>query len=170
MGLLIRAISGSATYRIGTIRYSFPARQTRPALVVHRVQSEPPRSGAFIGVMSEQTLERDSAANRRFPRYPCRLTVTIERGASKTAALVRKISLGGMFIETSQALWVNAGLTARLGFQQPIAIECSVRYVEPGRGMGVAFAQLDAAEQQQLEMFIASLKADQAKTAAIRAD
>lgn len=108
--------------------------------------------------MNEPTPERDSAKNRRFPRYPCSLKVTIERGASKTNALARKISLGGMFIETSQALWVNAGFTARLGLQEPIAIDCSVRYVEPGRGMGVAFAAFGEAERQKLETFIASLR------------
>jgi hypothetical protein len=64
----------------------------------------------------------------------------LEWGSTTLRGRVADISVNGMFIEISDPLWIGAGFAARLELDQPVRLECSVRRVEPGRGMGVTFA------------------------------
>ncbi|HXY01872.1 MAG TPA: PilZ domain-containing protein [Candidatus Limnocylindrales bacterium] len=75
---------------------------------------------------------------RRAPRFPYRAVLEIEWGSARLSARTRDISAGGMFIESEDVLWVGAGFRARLTMEHPLWLECSVKRVEPGRGMGVA--------------------------------
>ncbi len=75
---------------------------------------------------------------RRAPRYPYQASLEIEWGSARLKARTRDISVGGMFIESEDVLWVGAGFRAQLVTDRPVWLECSVKRVEPGLGMGVA--------------------------------
>ena len=77
---------------------------------------------------------------RRAPRYPYQASLEIEWGSARLKARTRDISVGGMFIESEDVLWVGAGFRAQLVADHPVWLECSVKRVEPGLGMGVAIA------------------------------
>jgi len=77
---------------------------------------------------------------RRAPRYPYRASLEIEWGSARLTARTRDVSVGGMFIESEDVLWVGAGFRAKLVSESPVWLECSVKRVEPGLGMGVAVA------------------------------
>jgi len=77
---------------------------------------------------------------RRAPRYPYQASLEIEWGSARLKARTRDISAGGMFIESEDVLWVGAGFRAQLVTDRPVWLECSVKRVEPGLGMGVTIA------------------------------
>ncbi len=82
------------------------------------------------------------------PRYSFRADLEIEWGSAVLRASTRDISASGMFIEAADPLWVGAGFTARLNIDQPVRLDCFVKRVEPGRGMGVSVAH-PASESQK---------------------
>lgn len=88
-----------------------------------------------LGDYSSRRLER-----RRAPRYPFRAGLEIEWGSAILRGNTRDISSNGMFIEVPDTLWVGAGFTARLHLPQPLKLDCLVKRVEPGLGMGVSVA------------------------------
>jgi PilZ domain len=77
---------------------------------------------------------------RRAPRYPYQASLEIEWGSARLKARTRDISVDGMFIESEDVLWVGAGFRAQLVTDRPVWLECSVKRVEPGLGMGVTVA------------------------------
>src|SRR5258707_1638367 len=70
-------------------------------------------------------------------RYSFRAELEIEWGSAVLRGKTRDISSNGMFIESTDTLWVGAGFTARLAVDRPGQMDCSVKRVEPGRGMAV---------------------------------
>ena len=83
------------------------------------------------------------------PRYSFRADLEIEWGSAVLRGSTRDISASGMFIEAVDPLWVGAGFTARLGLERPVRLDCSVKRIEPGRGMGVSVA-VSGSESQKL--------------------
>ena len=84
----------------------------------------------------DQTSRR---SDRRWaPRYSFRANLEIEWGSAVLRASTRDVSSNGMFIESNDPLWVGAGFTARIGVEMPVKVDCFVKRVEPGLGMGVA--------------------------------
>jgi PilZ domain len=75
--------------------------------------------------------------HRWAPRYSFRADLEIEWGSAVLRGNTRDISSNGMFIESTDTLWVGAGFTARLALDRPVKVDCFVKRVEPGRGMGV---------------------------------
>jgi len=105
------------------------------------------------------TLEHPSRRlERRWaPRYSFRAELEIEWGSALLRGKTRDISANGMFIESADTLWVGAGFTAHLALDNPLQMDCSVKRIEPGRGMAVA---VTVSEEQQLQRYhdlIASL-------------
>ena len=84
---------------------------------------------------------------RKHPRYPFQADVELQWGFETLPALATDISLGGMFIATNNPLWLGASFTAKLMLGDPINLNCTVRRVLPGKGMGVLF--VDVTDQQQ---------------------
>ncbi len=103
-----------------------------------------PGRTSFMGITdpSVRRLER-----RWAQRYSFRAGLDIEWGSAVLRASTRDVSASGMFIESSDPLWVGAGFSASLQLEHPVRVDCRVRRVEPGLGMGVtvSFPQ----EQQQ---------------------
>jgi hypothetical protein len=94
------------------------------------------------GDQNARRLER-----RWAPRYSFRARLEIEWGSAVLRASTRDVSTSGMFIESADPLWIGAGFSASLQLDRPVRVDCRVRRIEPGLGMGVtvSFPQ----EQQQ---------------------
>jgi hypothetical protein len=90
--------------------------------------------------MTREELGPQRPDRRRATRYPFQASLEIEWGSARLKARTRDISVSGMFIESEDILWVGAGFRARLVTERPIWVDCSVKRVEPGRGMGVTVA------------------------------
>ncbi|MBS1840740.1 MAG: PilZ domain-containing protein [Acidobacteria bacterium] len=84
------------------------------------------------------------------PRYAFHADLEIEWGSTVLRARTRDVSSNGMFIESADPLWVGAGFSAQLTLDRPVRINCSVKRVEPGRGMGVS---ISIAEDQNGERY-----------------
>jgi hypothetical protein len=91
------------------------------------------------------------------PRYSFRADLEIEWGSAVLRGSTRDISASGMFIEAVDPLWVGAVFSARLGLQRPVRIDCSVKRIEPGRGMGVSVAVPESESQKLYEDLLSSL-------------
>ena len=104
-----------------------------------------------IGDLSARRLER-----RWAPRYNFRASLDIEWGSAVLRASTRDISSNGMFIESTDPLWVGAGFTASLQLDRPVKVDCFVKRVEPGRGMGVSVS-LSQEQQTDYQSLISRL-------------
>jgi hypothetical protein len=91
------------------------------------------------------------------PRYSFRADLEIEWGSAVLRGSTRDISSSGMFIEAIDPLWVGAGFTARLGLERPLRLECSVKRIEPGRGMGVSVSIPETESQKLFEDLLSAL-------------
>ena len=96
---------------------------------------------------------------RRAPRYRYQAVLEIEWGSARLNARTRDISEGGMFIESEDVLWVGAGFRARLTMEHPLWLECHVKRVEPGRGMGVSVQVREDQSQRHYQDLLEKLAA-----------
>jgi hypothetical protein len=94
---------------------------------------------------------------RRAARYAYQAGVEIEWGSARLKARTRDISAGGMYIESEDVLWVGAGFRACLAIDRSVWLDCSVKRVEPGRGMGVTIAVPEDQNQKYFEDLLAKL-------------
>lgn len=94
-------------------------------------------------------------------RYSFRAELEIEWGSAVLRGKTRDISSNGMFIESADPLWVGAGFTARLAVERPVRLDCSVKRVEPGRGMAVSVTVPEEPHQQRYQELLASLTGPQ---------
>jgi hypothetical protein len=107
--------------------------------------------------MGDSALRRSE--RRRSPRYRYQAPLEIEWGSARLRGRTRDISEGGMFIEAEDVLWVGAGFRARLATERPVWLDCSVKRVEPGLGMGVSVAVSEDQHQQHFSELLAKLAA-----------
>lgn len=108
-------------------------------------------------LMSTGELGSRRPDRRRAPRYPFQAHLEIEWGSARLKARTRDISVSGMFIESEDVLWVGAGFRARLIADRPVLLECSVKRVEPGLGMGVTIAHPEEQSGAQYQELLAKL-------------
>src|SRR5881409_2687665 len=99
-----------------------------------------------------QRLER-----RWAPRYSFRANLEIEWGSAVLRGSTRDISSNGMFIEAVDPLWDGAGFTARLTLDRPVKLDCFVKRIEPGKGMGVSVAVSESESQKLSHELLSSL-------------
>jgi hypothetical protein len=104
------------------------------------------------GDQPSRRLER-----RWAPRYSFRADLEIEWGSAVLRGSTRDISSNGMFIEAVDPLWIGAGFSARLNLNRPVRLECFVKRIEPGRGMGVSVALAESESQQLYQDLLSSL-------------
>jgi hypothetical protein len=95
---------------------------------------------------------------RRAPRYRYEAALEIEWGSAWLKGRTKDISAGGMFIESEDVLWVGAGFRARMNSERSLWVDCSVKRVEPGRGMGVTVAVAED-QRRHFEDLLAKLAA-----------
>jgi len=91
------------------------------------------------------------------PRYSFRADLEIEWGSAILRASTRDISSNGMFIESADPLWIGAGFTAHLVLDRPVKVNCSVKRIEPGLGMGVSMTVSESQYEQHYQDLLASL-------------
>ncbi len=91
------------------------------------------------------------------PRYTFRAGLEIEWGSAVLRGSTRDISASGMFIEAADPLWVGAGFSARLTLARPVKLDCFVKRIEPGRGMGVSVAVSESESQKLYEDLLSAL-------------
>ncbi|HUK31980.1 MAG TPA: PilZ domain-containing protein [Candidatus Acidoferrum sp.] len=91
-------------------------------------------------------------------RYPFDAAVEIEWGSSTILGRVRDISSSGMFLTTSEPLWIGASFAAKVHTDPPLAFDCTVRRAEPGRGFGVQISPQQEDHQAQLQVLLARLE------------
>jgi hypothetical protein len=91
------------------------------------------------------------------PRYSFRADLEIEWGSAVLRGNTRDISSNGMFIEAADPLWLGAGFTARLTLDRTVKLDCFVKRVEPGKGMGVSVAVSESESQKLFESLLSSL-------------
>jgi len=91
------------------------------------------------------------------PRYSFRADLEIEWGSAVLRGSTRDISANGMFIEAVDPLWVGAGFTARLTLDRPVRLDCFVKRVVPGHGMGVSVAVSESESQKLYEDLLSLL-------------
>ena len=97
-------------------------------------------------------------SDRRWARrYSFRANLEIEWGSAVLRASTRDISSNGMFIESVDPLWIGAGFTAHLVLDRPVKVDCSVKRIEPGRGMGVSVTLSEGQHEQRYQDLLASL-------------
>lgn len=104
------------------------------------------------GDQPSRRLER-----RWAPRYSFRADLEIEWGSAVLRGSTRDVSASGMFIEAADTLWIGAGFSARLNLACPVLLDCSVKRVEPGRGMGVSVALSESESQKLYHDLLSSL-------------
>ena len=97
-------------------------------------------------------------SDRRWaPRYSFRANLEIEWGSAVLRANTRDISSNGMFIESVDPLWIGAGFTAHLVLDRRVKVDCSVKRIEPGLGMGVSVTLSEKQNEQRYQDLLASL-------------
>lgn len=108
--------------------------------------------------MNHNEIEARQSDRRRAPRYRYQAPLEIEWGSAKLRARTRDVSAGGMFIESEDILWVGAGFRARLAAERPCWMDCSVKRVVPGLGMGVTIELREQHSQEHFADLLASLE------------
>src|ERR1044072_5332810 len=103
---------------------------------------------------------------RRFERAPITAQVEYEltnssSGPSRVRRNMANISTGGMFISTEEP--IRAGTRMVVRFELPnkhrVIAGSRVCYVKKGSGLGVEFLKLDDEDREEIETYIAALKA-----------
>lgn len=94
------------------------------------------------------------------PRYSFQADLEIEWGSAVLRGRTRDISANGMFIEASDILWVGAGFRARLVLDRTVHVDCSVKRVVPGHGMGVSLTAAEDQSHKHFQDLLASLSSE----------
>ena len=97
------------------------------------------------------------AERRHFPRYPVAADLEMEWGSEILCGHVRDISGGGMFVDLNDPLWIGARFAAQLVLDEPLRMDCSVRRVEAGRGMGLSFAVAEGDGKSRITSLLGAL-------------
>lgn len=108
-------------------------------------------------LVSSTSSEGRRNERRHSPRYFFNADLELEWGSTTLRGRLADISVNGMFIEISDPLWIGAGFAARLALEQPVRLDCSVRRVEPGRGMGVTFAIPEPESKARVQSLLGTL-------------
>jgi hypothetical protein len=107
--------------------------------------------------MATGDLPSRRTERRRATRFAFRAELDIEWGSAVLRARTRDLSASGMFIESADTLWIGAGFTARIKLEQPVKLDCFVKRVEPGSGMGVSIDLSKPEAQHHYQLLLAQL-------------
>lgn len=100
----------------------------------------------------------DPTDHRVAPRYRFYADLEIDWESKALWGRVRDISREGMFIEIADCLWVNARFSARLALDTPLPVECFVRRIAPGRGIGVTIAFPNTEAKRRFNALLRALR------------
>ena len=96
---------------------------------------------------------------RQHPRLSIEVAVDFTSGHNFYSALIRDISMGGLFIETDAIISIGTQLVVDLRFlKKHLRVDCEVMWAlthgEKGDGVGVRFLDLKPAAQKSIEAFM----------------
>jgi hypothetical protein len=114
-------------------------------------------AGSTVKFMGSGDHPPRHSERRWAPRFSFRADLAIEWGSAVLRANTRDISSNGMFIESNDPLWIGAGFTAQLSLDLPLKLDCSVKRIEPGLGMGVAVKLHEEHHEKRYQDLLASL-------------
>jgi hypothetical protein len=103
-------------------------------------------------VDSPERIERRYAQRRKFTGK-----IEIEWGSATLVGTVQNIGPQGLFIDLNPELWLGATFLARLFLQPVLLLNCKVKRVDPGKGIGVTFDVPEESGKVQLEALLAAL-------------
>lgn len=103
---------------------------------------------------------------RQFERFKFEVKTFVEGKSEKAWGRVTDMSRNGLFIEMAELPGLGAHFTAHLALNVPLQLQCVVRRIAPGRGIGVGFT-VPAESKERFEALLTalSLNADPAATA-----
>src|SRR5450759_2714462 len=107
---------------------------------------------------SDAVAGAPTGANRRqFYRKAFRGKLEIEWGSVTLTGTVQDLGPQGLFVELMPPLWMGATFRGRLIVNPVLQLDCTVRRIEPGRGIGVTFDVPEESGKAQLEALLATL-------------
>jgi PilZ domain len=102
--------------------------------------------------------ELSDRLRREATRYRFYADTEIVWESAKRWGRVTEISRRGMFIQMADAPPLNSGFPARLALNTPLRLDCVVRRVVPGRGIGVTIS-VPAQSKRRFEALLLALGA-----------
>ena len=105
------------------------------------------------------------AARRTTDRFQCYLSVNVQAGKASGTGVITNIGAGGGFVKTTLSLekFSELKLEVRLAGRLPIGLsfKAQVRWVRAKEGVGFAFRDLGATEQEALKKLLGELVREQ---------
>lgn len=84
--------------------------------------------------------------------------VEIEWGSAIEGGRISNLSIGGMLVEMANPLWLGAEFHARVHLDNaPLEVDCVVKRIIPGTGMGVEFVTMKAEDRTRLQRLLEGL-------------
>ncbi len=108
----------------------------------------------------------EQGERRALPRYRFYGHVEMVLPSKVRWGRVRDVSGAGMFIETGECLAVNTCFQASLALETPLPMECVVRRVVPGRGIGVSISFLQEDARRRFTALLIALGSETDSSAA----
>jgi len=109
--------------------------------------------------MNSHPVSNDPADDerRQFYRKKFHATIEIDWGSTTLTCGIRDIGPSGLFAELTPPLWVGATFRARLLVDPVLELDCTVRRVEPKKGIAVSFELAEESGKAHLKALLASL-------------
>ncbi len=102
-----------------------------------------------------QLILHERTRPRRFPRVPVVVQLQCEGGIS--LAFGRQLNVGGMFLETHQALPVSARVRLRFHVEKEdeiVEVLAEIKKAVPGFGFGVEFIDMEPSDLERIETYV----------------
>lgn len=94
---------------------------------------------------------------RQSQRKKFRGKIEIEWGSTILIGTIRDIAPQGLFVELTPPLWVGATFVARVIMNPILQLDCTVRRVEPGKGIAIKFEVPEESGKARLKDVLADL-------------
>lgn len=105
-----------------------------------------------------QVLDSEGIWRREHRRLNYAAEVEIEWGSAIEHGHTSDLSLGGMMLEMANPLWLGAEFRARLHLEEvPLEVDCVVKRIIAGIGMGVEFVAIKPADRERLRKLLDTL-------------
>ncbi len=131
----------------GRVRYQLPDK----GIGVEFIEIKPEDRQTIL-----RLILRRIGQSRKFPRKPLITQVEHETGAFLGPS--RDISVGGMFIETTETLLDGSQVKLKFHLDddgQVVTVKAQVRYIVKELGVGVQFLELAPADRSRIDLFVA---------------
>lgn len=94
---------------------------------------------------------------RIYPRYRFSVKADVASDSMRRRGCVSNISRGGMFIQLAEPPPVNTHFSAYLALDKPLRVDCIVRRVVPGLGVGVTITISEEEGRRRFEGLLLAL-------------